>query len=85
MQDFPGPVVEFILNGVEGSPGDQIEVCFLRKKLSYEAVGVFVCSPFPGGVGVGKIDVGSGLFSKPFVVGHLKAIIIGHCSSKARC
>ena len=62
MQDFPGSIVEFVLDGVESSPGDQIEVCFLRKKSSDEAVGVFVCSSFPGRVWVSKIDHHASLF-----------------------
>jgi len=72
---FSGSVIEAVRHEGDVLGGDVIEGHFLWKELADEAVHVFVGAPLPGGVGMGKVEVGPQLFGDALVLGELLAIV----------
>lgn len=55
--------------------GDGREITALRKILANEAVGVFVEATLPGGVRMGKIEIGIEGLGEGFVLGKLFPVV----------
>ena len=72
---FSRSVIEAVRHEGDVLDGDVIEGHLLWKELADEAVHVFVGATFPGGVGVGKVEVGAQLFGDALVLGELFAIV----------
>jgi hypothetical protein len=54
-----------------------VKVSSFGEELPYQAVGVFIGSPFPGTARMGEIHFNFCLAGKQFVLGHLSALVIG--------
>jgi hypothetical protein len=57
---------------------DKAEVRFFREVLSDEAVGVFISASLPGGIGIGKEEIGIKAIGDLFVKSEFGAVIRSH-------
>lgn len=58
------------------------KVPFLGKVLPDQAVGVFVKPPFPGGVGMGEVNICLKIVGDRLMLGKLLAVVTGYCVDK---
>ena len=77
VQNFPRPIVEHRLHTLDLPPRDAIELGACGKELAQQAVGVFVCAPLPGTLGMGKVDPHLRLLCEEPMLPHLLALVVG--------
>src|SRR5471032_318723 len=76
------PGIERKRDGVELLLGIDRQVAALGHVLAQQAIGIFVRSPLPRAVRIGKIDLNAGALGEDFVAMHFAPLIVGHGLAK---
>ena len=74
-QSLSGAVIEALGGVIQFLPGDGAQVPVLGEVLADQPIGIFVRTPLPGVVGMGKVDSGVQELGDPFVFGSLRAVV----------
>lgn len=82
VQNVPWPIVEHRLHPFDLAPGHLVKVSPGGKALPQEPVGVLVGAPFPGTVGMRKVDRHLRLAGEAPMVAHLLPLVVGEGSAE---
>ena len=77
-------VVQVLLKPFQISLAYRPEVGFLGVVPANQPVRILVGAPFPGGVGMRKVNVHARLLGQKLVFGHLRAVVVGHRFAERR-
>ena len=72
-----GTVVKTVVDELNITVGEGGKISFFREVLTDEAVGIFVSASLPGGIGIGKEEVGVETVGDCLVTTELKAVVRG--------
>ena len=81
-QHLSGSVVQVLLEPFQLGLAHRPKVGFLGVVPAHQPVRILVGAPLPGGVGVREVDAHASLLGQPFVLGHLRAVVVGHRLAK---
>ena len=83
-QHLARPVVQVLLKPFQLGLAHRPKVRFLGVVPANQPVGILVGAPFLGGVRVRKVNVHASLHGQPLVLGHLRAVVVGHRFAELR-
>lgn len=83
-QHLAGSVVQVLLEPFQLGLAHRPKIRFLGVVPAHQPVRILVGAPLPGGVGVGEVDAHARLPGQPSVLGHLRAVVVGHRPAERR-
>src|SRR5574337_329864 len=76
-QRHPGSAIEFVSHGIELLLGINTQIGAFGEVLAQQPVGVLIAASLPGAVWVAEVDLHTGVFAEPGVLGHLAPSVVG--------